>query len=204
MDNYRILAAGKFYWCKNQNGFKQALIHGFCGNHIPGRGYEWQEIQKYMGTNYPNTYPCYILIDQARFEACGGRDWKILYPKELDIKPQNNNFPIIQQQKWKNYTRFLIVIEGASAQLELYHKTAWFGGTAFLYALWTDPEYRKKGKAKELMNLAENTASKLGHNALFLECNQENDPFVLEWYHRIGYKDKGCPRGMYLLKKILK
>lgn len=204
MENHRILASGKFYWCKNQNGFKQALLHGFCGNDPNSKDYEWRRIKEYMGNNYPKRYPCYILIDQSRYDACAGYGWDILYPEALDIKPQNKAFPLIQEQKWKNYTRYLIIIEGASAQLELYHKTAWFGGTAFLYALWTDPEHRKKGKAKELMNIAEKTASKLGHNALFLECDQENDPFVLEWYHRTGYKDKGCPRGIYLLKKILK
>ncbi len=203
MENHKIITPGQLYWCKNQNGFKQALLHGFCGDEKEGREYEWQETKEYIGSNYPRKYPCYILIDQAAFRACAGRYWQIIYSDNFEIRSTRETFPIIQQQKWGNYTRHIIMIEGASVQLELYHKTAWFGGTAFLYALWTDPEHRKKGKAKELMVLAETIASNFGHKELFLECDQDNAPFVREWYYERGYIDRGTPRGIYLLKKSL-
>ena len=68
---------------------------------------------------------------------------------------KKKEFLRIQKQVWKNYTRYIIINEGASVQLELHNEIAWFGGKAFIYALWTDPEYRRKGYAKKLMKIAE-------------------------------------------------
>lgn len=110
----------------------------------------------------------------------------------------------IQKQVWENYTRYLIINEGASVQLELHNQTAWFGGKAFIYALWTDPEYRRKGYAEKLMKIAEKIAFDHGHVVIFLEWDNSNKRHVLDWYHRSGYVDMGYPRGCLLLSKILK
>lgn len=101
---------------------------------------------------------------------------------------------IIQEQKWANHTRILIVDEYASVQLEIFDKPQ-FGSlniTAFIYNLWTAPEHRRKGYAKRMLAVAEREAASHGQSSVFLDWNLKDTPHAIrEWYMRNGYAEVG-------------
>lgn len=80
-----------------------------------------------------------------------------------------------------------------------------FGGTAFIYALWVEPQARRKGEAKKLLERAEDIAREAGHKAVRLEWHDYTPKEILYWYMRNGYDDKAFDgMGKYvLLEKIL-
>lgn len=109
-----------------------------------------------------------------------------------------------QQQVWSSKTRWLITDtqNRGSVQLELYpEKVEEFGGTAFIYALWVDPQHRRNGVAAMLLNRAEQIAAEQGHSSVCLEWYESDTSHeILDWYMRSGYNDKAFSgKGDYVL-----
>lgn len=97
---------------------------------------------------------------------------------------------IIQRQVWHDHTKYLIVNDYSSVQLNLYNVEQPFDSTAFIYALWVEPAHRHQNCAKELLTTAENIALKNGYKFVLLEWEKNDSPkWVLEWYLRVGYKE---------------
>ena len=114
-------------------------------------------------------------------------------PKEVySITPKRKM--IIQEQRWHNHTLMLFADEKGSAQLELFDKPQ-FGSlqiTAFIFNLWTVPEYRHQGHARELLEIVEKAAAERGHSAVFLDWDSENcSREIRDWYIRNGYVEVG-------------
>lgn len=76
---------------------------------------------------------------------------------------------LIQTQQWHDKTRYIIIDECASVHLELFDTAQDFGGTAFIWALWTNPDCRRKGHAERMLDSAERIAAENGHDAVYLE-----------------------------------
>lgn len=114
---------------------------------------------------------------------------------------------IIQRQTWHSMTRLLIAERKGSVQVEMYAKKQRWGGTAWIYGLWVEPEYRRQGKADELLTVAEDMAAQHNHKSVMLEWKQRDTPVeVLHWYLRRGYKEiRFSGKGdHYLLEKQLR
>lgn len=113
---------------------------------------------------------------------------------------------LIQTQQWHDKTRYIIIDECASVHLELFDTAQDFGGTAFIWALWTNPDCRRKGHAERMLDRAEQIAAENGHDAVYLEWLEKDTPCeILDWYHRRGYQEQEFSgKGDYvLLKKSL-
>lgn len=111
---------------------------------------------------------------------------------------------IIQHQVWYSYTKYLIANSYSSIQLNLYNAEQEFSDTAFIYALWVEPKYRRQSRAKKLLATAENIALKNGYKFALLEWEKKDSPkWVLEWYLRTGYKEIKSDELGCLLKKSL-
>ena len=116
---------------------------------------------------------------------------------------------IIQEQKWSDHTRIVFVEEHSSVMLELFDEPQ-FGTlrmTAFVFNLWTSPEYRRHGQAARMLSAAERTALQRGHSSVFLDWKLKKNPLeILDWYMRNGYERVGFnSKGDYFrLKKELK
>lgn len=101
---------------------------------------------------------------------------------------------IIQEQKWSDHTRIVFVEEHSSVMLELFDEPQ-FGTlrmTAFVFNLWTSPEYRRHGQAARMLSAAERTALQRGHSSVFLDWELKESPLeILDWYMRNGYERVG-------------
>lgn len=111
----------------------------------------------------------------------------------------------IQEQKWnENYTRCLIVSEGASVQIGVYEKPQWFGSRAIIYALYTNDYMRNRGCARDIMSVAERVMKEKGLSKVSIEFDPSvSDNFVKEWYHRMGYEDFAYSEDNLILVKEL-
>lgn len=111
-----------------------------------------------------------------------------------------------QMQTWGELTRWIIANEQASVIMELHPKKQRWGGTAWIYSLWTNKAARLQGYAKNVLERAENIAAKAGHKSVYLEWKLKHTPkAVLEWYMRRGYRERiWSEKGDYcLLEKQL-
>lgn len=116
---------------------------------------------------------------------------------------------IIQEQKWSDHTRIVFVEEHSSVMLELFDEPqlGTLRMTAFVFNLWTSPEYRRHGQAARMLSAAERTALQRGHSSVFLDWELKESPLeILDWYMRNGYEIVGFnSKGDYFrLKKELK
>lgn len=96
-----------------------------------------------------------------------------------------------QKQRWHDHTRVLITTtdDRGSIQLNLYDTEQEFGGSAAIYALWVDPQFRRNGYAKTLLRRAEEIALNSGHASVYMEWELRETPReVLNWYLSCGYK----------------
>lgn len=111
---------------------------------------------------------------------------------------------IIQEQKWHDFTRIILVEDGGSVQVELYAEEQDWGGTAFLYGLWVGKSWRRQGVAQKLMAQAEYEVKKRGHKSITLEWKLQDTPYeILDWYERLGYYEKEFGDGYSLMRKEL-
>jgi ribosomal protein S18 acetylase RimI-like enzyme len=110
---------------------------------------------------------------------------------------------IVQTQKWNDKDIVITMEEDgfAAGQMMLYKEEQNFGGTAWIWDLWTDPVDRNKGMASMVLHNLEAIAKREGHKSVFLEWELKNsERWVLEWYERIGYEVKEFDgRGSYCL-----
>lgn len=111
----------------------------------------------------------------------------------------------IQKQTWQRLTLYLLTTEGASVQLEIYPEPEGkFKEQAYICKLWVEPEYRRKGIAKALLNTAEALARRNGMEAVFLDWYEPDTPrWMLDHYIERGYDDVAFADDNALLKKIL-
>lgn len=96
---------------------------------------------------------------------------------------------IEQRQDWHDLTRYLLMSNGGSVQLELFHEPQGrFGYTAYIYGLWVNKPRRRRGSATLLLNRAEEIARQAGHQAVFLTWDRKDTPLeILSWYMNRGY-----------------
>lgn len=107
-------------------------------------------------------------------------------------------------QTWLKMKRHLIANEYGSVQLELHEEKQKFGGKAYIYALWVEPQHRRNGHGRKLLKRAEEIATQQGYDAVYLDwCELDTERYVLDWYMRNGYDDVAFGRYNVLLKKTL-
>ena len=117
----------------------------------------------------------------------------------------------IQKQTWRRLTRYLLTTEGGSVQLELFNETPCRDMWAYIWALWVEPEHRRKGIAKALLDKAEEIARNEGIDAVWLEWEKEDAVWpddnhadkILEHYYRRGYEDVEFGHDCCRMRKIL-
>lgn len=109
----------------------------------------------------------------------------------------------IQKQTWSRRTLYLLLTDGGSAQLDIYTQPQGvYGIGAFIHNLWVQPYCRREGKAKELLDKAEDIAHNLGINAVYLEWGAADTPtWMLDHYKRRSYEVLELGNGYALLKK---
>lgn len=95
---------------------------------------------------------------------------------------------IVEKQEWKNEIRIIIINDFGSVHLDLYKEKQEDDILAFIYNLWVNPKYRRKGHAKYFMDYAEKMAIIKGYDKVHLRWDLENTSLeILEWYKRNGY-----------------
>ena len=110
----------------------------------------------------------------------------------------------IQKQEWSDRTRYLIIHNSGSVFLDVYPEVQdSFGGTAFIWGLYVDKHYRRKGIGRILLEEAERYAQHEGHRSVVMDWELKDTPReVLEWYLRSGYTVVGNYREeTYTLEK---
>lgn len=99
---------------------------------------------------------------------------------------------MIQEQKWDDYTMFLIVDEErhGSIMLEIPIEPR-SSADAYLYNLYVDEPYRRMGVAKQLMETAENEARNRHCKTIALEWDRDEEKrWLLNFYEQSGYVEK--------------
>lgn len=111
----------------------------------------------------------------------------------------------VQVQYWSELKRYLLITEGGSLQIEIYPDPRGEQGVrAFMYALWVDEKYRRKGIATRLIEKAESIVADERIRSVFLEWNpRDADREILEWYIRRDYYEVEFGKNGCLLKKYL-
>lgn len=95
-----------------------------------------------------------------------------------------------QKQTWSGMTRYILWVDSASVQIELYDTPQKWGKTAFIYSLWVDEDCRRKGKAALLLDAAERIVKQAGHKSAVMEWELKNTPReILDYYFRRGYEE---------------
>lgn len=138
----------------------------------------------------------------AMKEVLGGKSIEFQTFIKINLKSQR----MIQKQTWKDEIRILITDEENLSSVQIFiplYVSDIFGkADALIYALFVDNNYRRKGVAKSLLQLAEQQAKLNGVKTIGLHfVEEESDRFVLDWYLRSGYKlfDK---KSNLLIKKL--
>ena len=114
---------------------------------------------------------------------------------------------ITQEQTWPNLDRHILITEngGGSVQIELYNAPMPDGTSAYIYALWVDPDQRRKGIATDLMNAAEELIAQEGYPHATLSWSPTEAPQeIRDWYIRRGYKAIGRRTDEVILRKQLR
>jgi ribosomal protein S18 acetylase RimI-like enzyme len=114
---------------------------------------------------------------------------------------------IRQHQVWSDFSRDILMNEHSSVQIEMYGEPVFnsLGSNAYIYALYTNPQSRKQGHARKLLEAAEQICRECGYDSVMLTYSEHDTPIeILHWYKRIGYEEvRRNPYGkIYLLKKL--
>lgn len=110
------------------------------------------------------------------------------------------------KQVWSNMTRYLLISEHGSVQLECYPEEQNFKSRVWLYGLCIDEKFRRRGFATDLMIAALDLLRAEGYENVSLDWNSKDTPEgVLDWYQRLGFKiiEFNYSRTHFLLKKNL-
>jgi ribosomal protein S18 acetylase RimI-like enzyme len=101
-----------------------------------------------------------------------------------------------------NLGRVWIFSEGAAPAgyivLTLGYSFEYHGRDAFVDELYVEPQYRRRGIARQALQFVEEQARGMGIQAIHLEVDHGNDP-ALELYRGSGYED----HDRYLMTKRL-
>jgi ribosomal protein S18 acetylase RimI-like enzyme len=110
-----------------------------------------------------------------------------------------------QTQNWHDQTRVILFTKNASVQLELYTQPRGdYGVTAYIWALWVNPSFRRRGHATALLYRAEKIARENNRKEVYLEWAAKDTPVdILQWYNRRGYQEVEFDDDKVLLKKDL-
>lgn len=132
---------------------------------------------------------------------------KIKYNHDI-IKLYRQMKLIESKSQWKstNCTRLTIVTENGEGkiQVDLLESHEEYGNTAFIWDLYVQPEFRRKGVAKKLMSYALLRAHHYGKPTATLEwTGEDTDRSICEWYRSIGFYDKEFSQDYSLMIKEL-
>ena len=115
----------------------------------------------------------------------------------------------VQKQLWHVCTRYILATPGLSASVQLITNEdfSWLpipGTDAYICNLWVIPLLRRKGLANALLARAEEVARRNGCKRVSLFWDSRDTPeYVLDWYYRRGYKERGFePFRIYLYKDL--
>jgi GNAT superfamily N-acetyltransferase len=116
----------------------------------------------------------------------------------------NSEQVVVQKQSWKNEICFLLMLDGASAQLIVYPFPAGVQKiTACISLLWTDEDKRRQGKARKLLETAERIAKQCGHKEVHICSSLNGLPiFIFQWLDRCGYKEVSDSDGLLIKKEL--
>ena len=92
---------------------------------------------------------------------------------------------------------------GASVILEIYNNPSedGYGCRAFMWGLWVDKQLRHRGIGQELLDKCIDLTICNGIDALFLEFEKVNHPWILQWYKRNGFMVLAKNKNKCLMKK---
>ena len=115
----------------------------------------------------------------------------------------------ISKQEWRNISdydliRYVILDErGASVILEIYNNSSedGYGCRAFMWGLWVDKQIRHRGIGQELLDKCIDLTICNGIDALFIEYEKVNHPWILQWYKRNGFMVLAKNKNKCLMKK---
>lgn len=118
---------------------------------------------------------------------------------------------MIQKQHWFDIDRIIITDEASNAivQLDIFHKDDGkrreiYMADCLLWSLWVSPPYQGRGAGKHLLQLAEEYARMEDCKSVALEYDRrDSEPWVREWYERLGYEVKAFGRYNSLMVKQL-
>lgn len=100
--------------------------------------------------------------------------------------------PLVQRQVWNGHTKYLIVTEHSSVILNIYDDVQEFGGTAYIYSLYTEIGHRHQKGASTVLEMAERITAENSQKEVYLRWLADETPqFVADWYLRRGYKSVG-------------
>lgn len=94
----------------------------------------------------------------------------------------------MQKQIWNKRVVYLLTTEGGSIQLDIYSDYQFDDIYAYIHHLYVDKDYRRKGVARELLDIAENIARMNGKDAVYLDYVEYTPKWVYDYYIRRGYK----------------
>ena len=98
---------------------------------------------------------------------------------------------LTQEQDWHSCKRVLIVKTEVNSSVQiLFDKDSKGKPYAYIWALWVNPQHRKKGIGGELLQAAEKYCTEHGYKTAYLEWSkaEDNTPYwVFEWYIRHGW-----------------
>ncbi len=98
----------------------------------------------------------------------------------------------IQEQVWSTNNRYIIMHRHGSIQVQLFKEEQEDGIKAYAHNLYVDLNYRCKGIAKLLLEMAENITKNHGYDKIGINWDINDTPReILDWYKRCGYEEIG-------------
>lgn len=112
----------------------------------------------------------------------------------------------ISQWKSSNCTRLTIVTEHGEGkvQVDLLTDHERFGTTAFIWDLYVQPDQRRKGIAKQLMQQALKRSADFGYITATLEYDEtDTQRYIWYWYRGFGFEEIEFSNNYSLMVKEL-
>lgn len=171
-----------------------------------GASYDW------AGTHCPNkdqkkfiaeTYYLYRKIYEATFKERASTGASTLGTKYLSdtLTCADSGEPItvmvvgeddieVQKQNWNEFVRYFISCEHGIVIVDLHDNPVCAGCRAYLWNLWVDEPYRRKGIATRLLRKAEEIILDSGYDSLSLMWEWPTPQWVFDWYTKNGFEEK--------------
>ena len=117
---------------------------------------------------------------------------------------------MIQYQHWEDSIRILVTDEQHQGSIQAFipyraeDRPLDGEADALIYSLWVDEWYRGCGVAKHLMEAVEKELKYCGVQTVAISWDGRDSPkWVLQWYERLGYKEKALGHQCCTLLKRL-